>query len=290
MIMFLCGSMLQYIISVLTGAWPSQYNHYHGTEWEHSFPFVFSKMKTEAEKPNAISCRVSFQWPQWTHSLPSSKRLTSNCCLLFVLTSYEEALWLSCVCNETNWKHLYSGPLEVKPMATRLQKRAISKTRRAFDNLIIRPRLYVCRVHWVLTAAGSSRRFTTGNSCNVCHMCSHHQQSRKLLRSDLHLPQDRVYFLCGSAEGSGHRSALRPQIKGGGVPRWDDLLSGPGEVWTSVLSSAATPCPNHWECRGSEVRWNLIRRISAEWAYRAVTGRPPSAIHSSMTDGLEKKG
>lgn len=182
--------------------------------------FLLFSLKWKQKQKNPID--IPFQWPQWTESLLSSKCLTSNCCLVFVLTSYREALWLSCVCNGTNWKHFFSGPLETKPTATHFKtftKTSKNWNKETFDNLIIRPPLFVYQVHWVLTAAGSSRRFTTGNSCNVCHMCSHHQQSRKLLRSDLHLPQDSVYLLCERAQTSGHYYALRPQIKGSGVQR-----------------------------------------------------------------------
>jgi len=122
-----------------------------------------------------------------------------------------------------------------------LQKPATTGTRKA---LIISPPLFVYQVDWVPTAAGSSRRFTTGNSCNVCHMCSHHRQSRKRRRSDLHLPQDR------DQERSRRH---RPRTKGSGVRRRDHLLTGPWWVRWSTLSSAAAPCLDHGECRGSEI-------------------------------------
>lgn len=84
--------------------------------FSNSFPFVFSKMKTEAEEPIDIS-QSHFSGLS-RHNLPSSKCLTSNCCLVFVLTSCAETLWLSCVCNETKWKHFFSGLLETEPTAT----------------------------------------------------------------------------------------------------------------------------------------------------------------------------
>lgn len=74
----------------------------------------------------------------------------------------------------------------------------------------------------MLTAAGSSRRFTTGNSCNICHMCSHHQQSRKLLGMAYIWPAIASVAYAKRSESSGHSAALRPQIKASGAPRWDD--------------------------------------------------------------------
>lgn len=47
------------------------------------------------------------------------KCITSNCCLVFILTSARGALWRSCMCRDTSWKHVFSSePLEMEPAAT----------------------------------------------------------------------------------------------------------------------------------------------------------------------------
>lgn len=149
----------------------------------------------------------------------------------------------------------------LRPTATRFRKFTKNETRKAY-NLIIGPPLFVDQSHRVLTAAVPFSSFTTGNSCNVCHMCGRHQQSRKLLRKVPHLPQDNVYSLRKRGKRSGHFSALRPQIKGK-KQRWDDSLSRPPRVWRSTLGSEPLPVSNS---RRSEVLWNLIRPVSDEQA------------------------
>lgn len=123
-----------------------------------------------------------------------------------------------------------------RPTATHFRKFTKNETRKAF-NLIIRPPLFAHQSHRVLTAAVPFSSFTTGNSCNVCHMCSRHQQSRKLLRKVRLLPQDNVCSLWERGRRSGHFSALRTQIKGSEKQRWDDSLSRPPWVWRSTLGS-----------------------------------------------------
>lgn len=80
-------------------------------------------------------------------------------------------------------------------------------------------------------------------------MCSHHQQDRKLLGTDLHLlHDDSVYFLCKGTEMSGHYFALSPQMKTSGAQKTDHCCRGLKEQ-----TFAATPCPSHREFRRSKV-------------------------------------
>lgn len=144
-------------------------------------------MKTEAENPTDI---LQSFISEAAADRKSSKRLTSNCCLMFGLSSYGEALWPNRVCNETNWNISLAGPWRRSQRQHTLRHSRKQVKRETSKALIISPPLFVRRVDRVPTAAGSSRRFTTGNSCNFCHMCSHHQQSRKLWRGDLHLPRN----------------------------------------------------------------------------------------------------
>lgn len=177
----------------------------------------------------------------------------------------------------------------MQPTATQLQKKSKTETRKAFDNLIIR--LFVYRVHGALTAAGSSRHFTTGNSCNVCHMCRRHQQSRKLLRSDLHLPQDRVYFLCKTAERSGHYPALRTSDK-----RTWIVEMGPLAVQAIVgLGEHAEYCSHSLSQQpGMQRLFSPVKPHLVCLSWTGLTGLlqkgPPSAIHRNMPDGPERKG
>lgn len=69
----------------------------------------------------------------------------------------------------------------------------------AFDNFItqILPYFFLSRsLSFSLAADGSwfLSEFTTGNSCNECHMCNYPPQSSKKLTNDLHLPQTSVCF------------------------------------------------------------------------------------------------
>jgi hypothetical protein len=67
----------------------------------------------------------------------------------------------------------------------------------AFDNFITQILLYffLSRSLLLSLAADGSwflSEFTTGNSCNECHMCNYPPQSSKKLTNDLHLPQTSV--------------------------------------------------------------------------------------------------
>lgn len=121
-------------------------------------------------------------------------------------------------------------------------------------------------------------------------MCSQHQQSRKLLRGDLHLPQDRVYILCKSGERSGHYPVLRAP---------DKRKRSAEMEWLAV--QAIVGLGEHAEHHSHSLSQLLgMRRILSavkphlaclSWA--ALTGLlqkgPPSAIHRSMPDGPEEK-
>lgn len=138
----------------------------------------------------------------------------------------------------------------------------------------------------MLTAAGSSPRFTTGNSCNVCHMCSHHQQGRKLLRGDLHLPQDSLFLM---QERRDEWARLCPQTSDKRM--WSEetgrlaVRAAAGLQDHAGLSSHSLPQP-----------LGMLRILSPVKPHPACLSRgllqegPPSAIHRSMTDGPEKKG
>lgn len=169
-------------------------------------------------------------------------------------------------------------PCTLRPTATHLRKFTKNETRKAY-NLIIGPPLFVDQSHWVLTAAVPFSSFTTGNSCNVCHMCGRHQQSRKLLRKVPRLPQDDVYSWWKRGKRSGHFSALRPRIKGkksrdGTVPA-SVVLEEHAGLW-------ATPCfkqPKIWspvKPHPACLRWTGLEQEGL-----------PSVIHSSVTDGSE---
>lgn len=183
-------------------------------------------MKTEAEKACWYFTESHFSGHSRTRE--SSKSLTSNCCLESVLTSYREALLAELRLHHNKLKTSLPAGSGRRSQRQHILRHLLSKktkTRNVFDNLIIRPPLFMSirsteRWQQLVPLA----RFTTGNSCNVCHMCSHHQQSRELQRSDLHLPQDRVYFLCKRAERSGHYSAPQTSDK---RKLSAGLLSGP---------------------------------------------------------------
>lgn len=68
------------------------------------------KSKQKHSKSSLTFHRVLFQRSQQTKCRPSSKRLTSSCCLIFVFTSYWEASRFNCACNEAKWKHFLGRP------------------------------------------------------------------------------------------------------------------------------------------------------------------------------------
>ena len=120
-------------------------------------------------------------------------------------------------------------------------------------------------------------------------MCSHHQQGRKLLRSDLHLPQDSVY-LSQRAESSGHRSALRPHMKGSGAQRWGRwaVRAAQGLQEHAEFCSHSFPQPQGMQRILSPVKHHpaSLSSTGSQGCYRK---EPPLLfIEACMTDGPEK--
>lgn len=130
------------------------------------------------------------------------KKILSACTTALMSANFLKKQLLSTICldlighisSTDPWRHLQKNK-KGKPLIIKLSDLSL---------------LSVYQIHWLLTAAGSSHCFTTGNSCSVCHMCSRHQQSRKLLGSDPYLPHYRVYFLSKRAERCGYCPALKP--------------------------------------------------------------------------------
>lgn len=122
-------------------------------------------------------------------------------------------------------------------------------------------------------------------------MCSHHQQSRKLLRSDPHLPQDRVSFLCKRAERCRHSfsfSALRLEIKASGSRDGDGSLSG-----ATVACWALQPLPvsnpgNAEDVESCETSSYMSQLTDLQGCSRKKPPSPP-LLFIEESDGPQKK-